>query len=195
MEATKQGFIDFIDANAKRGNIKGNTAVGIKVAASKLLEQFGDQDSIADLDYESLIRQYANRHPNLLSPASLKVYESRLRNSVEAYERSVEDPTKNPWGTKPPRDDPTKDGVKREKKLNNEGVKKLKSKDLTKEPESLSGSIRTNTSHGTEFTAKLTVPYPLRHDFIAQVVIPVGMTPVEADNLANFIKALAPHPR
>ncbi len=37
----------------------------------------------------------------------------------------------------------------------------------------------------------LSMPFPLRVDFTAQVVIPVDLTQLEADRLSAFLKTLA----
>ena len=185
---SKAALLKFLESSIEKGWVNANTGGGMKAACGKILELIGDAEDVRNVDVQAAVKQYNNRHPSELSSDSLRVYESRVKKALEAFISSVSEPTKLKWDNKQP---------------NGAAPKKLaaKKKDADSEPSSVaslagapSGVIKTSSSLGTPMTTSLTIPYPLRNDFVAQVVIPIGMTPIEARNLAKFIEALAPKP-
>jgi hypothetical protein len=171
---TKAALMSFLDRSIERGDVNANTGNGMKAACGKILEAIRGDEDVRTVEVEVAIKQYSNKHPGDLSPDSLRVYESRTKKAISVFVDTVNEPTKNFWGTKP--SIPKKSAVKKVAATGEAGV-----------------SVVTELSAPTvSKIAALTIPYPLRLDFVAQVLIPMDMKPEEADKLANFVKALAP---
>jgi hypothetical protein len=186
---SKMALLRFLDTAVSKGDLNGNTGGGMKSAATKLLEQLAETDDVRNTDTQAAVRQYNNRHPGELSHDSLRVYESRLKKAVDAFTRSVAEPTKNPWGSKPASTSVRKaESKKKDESSANSAGNGL----ATQVGHQNISSGKTTVPQTSTVTSSLTIPYPLRSDFVAQVVVPMNMTPSEAKNLSNFILAIAP---
>jgi hypothetical protein len=183
---SKRALMAFLDTAIAKGRINANTGSGMRAACKKILEQVADDDDVRRIDIQAAVVQYNNRHPGVLSPESLRVYESRARAAIENLVQSITDPT----GYKPPAKASAQKARRGESKPAKEGGSKPAPAPAKEEPEHSPPShqrfVATDTS--------LAMPFPLRPTFLAQVVIPRDLTKDEARRLSAFIDSLAHDP-
>lgn len=177
---TKAAVMKFVDFQISKGLVNVNTGNARKAACNKLLEAFGDDDDLTNVDVRSEVLKFNNRHPGQLSPESLGTYEKRVTSTLEEFKKYLANPT----GYK---------GVTgRQISSNGKSDKKAKSGDATEitvidtpptAPKLMPTSAVTDTS--------LMMPFPLRPTFLAQLIIPRDLTKDEASRLCAFVQALA----
>lgn len=182
---SKRALLGFVDMLEKRGLAKPNTARGYKVAALKILEGLSDQEEadVRRLDIALAVRRYNNRNPGKLSPSSLGAYQRRVENLIREFVKYHDDPTSYA-------------GISREPSSGNGGKKKA--------PTAKKSATKTDRGH-VEPTIERMVPsdevvtrrsgisldFPLRDDFLAQVVVPRDLKANEARRLCAFVMTLA----
>lgn len=192
MEAlTKAGLIQFVEMITSKGWINPNTGGGWKAAVTKILGDTPADEDVHKIDVETSIRRYNNLHPGELSPASLLQYEKRIKQAIEQYKNYVAEPTKykapaRPLSAAPKR--PEKNGKAKVEKLPITEVTVIEN-DVPPAPHPQQHHVPAMRSLATE--ANLVLPFPLRPDYLAQIVIPRDMTKDEAGRLCAFIQALA----
>jgi hypothetical protein len=139
---------------------------------------------VSGLDVTAAVFQYNNRHPNELSAESLRVYESRVRDAIDSFVQSV----KNPTGyTLPGKTNGAKAVKSSGKKAQDKGLNVAEPASV--EAPTSPGAPQTVRAAATE--TSLALPFPLRPNFLAQVVVPRDLTREEAKRLAAFLDALA----
>ena len=165
----------YLDVASSKALVNPNTLAGWKAAVSRILEEEADATDVRSLDIKTAIRRYNNRQPGVLSPASLTQYEKRLAVIIAEFTKYQNDPAGyKGYGRHPTAPSASK---KAEIKLAPEGAKLQAS----------SSSITANVT----VTPGLPFAFPLRPDFLAQVVVPRDMTSIEARRLTRFIMTLA----
>lgn len=184
MNFSKIALMSFIEASITKGRLNKNTGAGIRAACRKVLEQVGPDDDVSGLDVTAAVFQYNNRHPNELSADSLRVYESRVKSAIDSFVQSVKDPT----GYKLPGKTNGAKAVKASsKKVQGKGSSTAEAQ--TADMPSVAAPAATARAAATE--TSLALPFPLRPNFLAQIVVPRDLTRDEAKRLAAFIDALA----
>lgn len=183
---TKSGALQFIQYAIDKGLVNSNTGGGWRAAFGKILEEFGSDDLLTDIDIPSEVLRYNNRHPGALSPDSLNQYKKRVLLVIQEFKKYTDSPT-------------TYKGVlNRPSSGNKQNGRKATSdsKSLTLAPSDTSivetPTQKQVTSAVTE--TSLMMPFPLRPNFLAQIIIPRDLTKDEAARLCNFIQALAQEP-
>lgn len=176
---SKETVKSFLDMVGEKGLVNTNTAGGWKAAFTRIFGHIPDSEDVRKIDVKTAVRIYNNAHPGELSPSSLQQYEQRLVVILDEFQKYIESPT-------------TYKGRGRHPKAGN-GQKKLETRRVVVEPPTgsseltgLSPEVRSPTP-----TAGLSLGYPLRPDFLAQVVIPRDMKLEEARRLTSFILTLA----
>jgi hypothetical protein len=187
MNFSKQALMGFVETSITKGRLNKNTGAGIRAACKKILEQVGPDEDVSGLDVTAAVFQYNNRHPNELSAESLRVYESRVRGAIDSFVQSVKDPT----GYKlPGKSNGAKPGKPIGKKQPSKDVKE--SAPPTPEvPLGPGGHGAPQTARAAATETSLALPFPLRPNFLAQVVVPRDLTRDEAKRLSAFLDALA----
>lgn len=173
---SKDALLRFLDTVVAKGLMNANTAGGLKAACSRILDDLAVGDDVRGVDVNTAVVRYNNRNPGALSPNSLAEYQRRVTRAIADFISWSE----NPAEFKPKRKGtPTRNGKKTEPR----GDRQLS----TPRPEAPahSGSPTASTSAG------LPLSYPLRPDFLAQVVIPRDLTAEEARRLGAFLLTLA----
>jgi hypothetical protein len=174
---TKTALTQFCDTVGQQGLVKANTATAWRVACTRILEDVADGDDVRSLDLPSAVIRYNNRHPGDLSPSSLKEYQRRLELAIRQFTSYVNDPTgykgygrrlRKANGDRRPRN---------ERPVPKKSVVEEPKKDLAEPPR--------------QVTPGLSLEFPMRPDFLAQVVIPRDMKVVEARRFSRFILTLA----
>lgn len=179
---SKAAFLRFLDMIIAKGIVNANTGGGWKAACNKVLEDLDGTDDVRQVDVPAAIVQYNNRHPGDLSPASLKQYETRTATAINHFKSYVGNPA----------------GFRLAGKVVNSKAEKTQ---LARRPEPKPAVAEPAGQHhhgmpatqvkGTATEFSLAIPFPLRPNFLAQVVIPRDLTKEEAKRLSAFIDALA----
>lgn len=182
---SKQALLAFIENAIDKGRLNVNTGGGIRAACNKLLELVGLEEDVRSVDLKAAVVQYANRHPGELSGESLRVYESRVRSAIDGFVQSATDPTSFSFKTK---SNPS-NGVKRNRASRGGGAKDVGKDDGV--ATDLPPPTETSQPLHLRSTPGLKIPFPLRPDFLAEVVIPRDLRKDEAKRLMAFIDALA----
>lgn len=186
---TKSGVMKFIDYTITKGLVNSNTGVGWRGACNRILEEFGLDDDLRNIDIPSEVLRYNNRHPGVLSPDSLNQYQKRVVLVLSEFAKYLDNPTTYKGSTS--RTGSNGKSAERKRTLDATPIAKAATEISTSamEPAIQHKQI---TSAVTE--TSLMMPFPLRPNFLAQIVIPRDLTKDEAARLCNFIQALAHEP-
>ena len=183
----KSGLIQFVEMITDRGWINPNTGSGWKAAVTKILGDVDAGEDVRKIDVPTAIRRYSNLHPGELAPASLSQYKQRVLAAIEQYQCYVADPTKY---KAPARSTAVDKPKKVDKALRLAANGAIADQPLIESPLAPKHAPPAKTMYlATE--ANLVMPFPLRSDYLAQIVIPRDLKKVEADRLCAFIQALA----
>lgn len=179
MNFSKDSLLSFTDLLTSKGLANTNTASALKVAVSKILTDLSpdEESDVRKVDIPLAVRRFNNKNPNALSPNSLGQYQRRVSNAIHEFVRYVENPTSyRGIGGRPPK----------AAKTENAEHQPTKSRPNTSPTRPLEvAPAATRASSG------LSHAFPLRQDFLAQVVLPRDLKADEAKRLAAFIATLA----
>lgn len=175
---SKNALMRFLDAVVAKGLMNANTAGGLKAACSRILDDLADGDDVRGVDVNTAVVRYNNRNPGALSPNSLAQYQRRVSRAISDFVSWVENPT----SFKPrARGASGKNGRKTENAVGQRGTT----------PRSDAPAHTAQAALPTPTSTGLPLSYPLRPDFLAQVVIPRDLTAEEARRLGAFLLTLA----
>jgi hypothetical protein len=177
-EFSKSALKTYLDTAQAQGLVNQNTLAGWKSAQTKILEDVPDTTDVRTIDLKTQIRRYNNSHPGVLSPASLQAYEKRLAVVIEEFTKYQTDPA-------------AYKGRGRNPTASANAVKKADTK-IT--PKTGVASIQESPDSIVVVTSGLSLEFPMRNDFLAQVVVPRNMTHAEAVRFTRFIMTLAQDP-
>jgi hypothetical protein len=177
---TVSAFFKFLDYLSDKNLIKFHTVRGWRSAASKLMENLseGEELDVRTIDLDLAAHRTANRG-SAVTPDSLKTYQKRVAIAINEFIKWRSDPASyKPRGL---------NGQYRTKTNGEREVRKEQAKTTT------------TPTHPTERHQKdvvlpssgLTLSYPLRVDFLAQVVIPRDLNTIEAKRLGAFLLTIA----
>ena len=188
MEAlNKAGLIQFVEMITDKGWINANTGGGWKAAVTKILGDVDAAEAVRKIDVPTAIRRYNNLHPGELAPASLLQYEKRIKAAIEQYQNYVADPTKYKAPARAIAVDKPKKAEKAPRPATNGAITDVT---VIESPSTAQHAPPAKAMYlATE--ANLVMPFPLRADYLAQIVIPRDLKKDEADRLCAFIQALA----
>lgn len=176
---SKIALFRFLDTVVTKGLMNTNTAGGLKAACSRILDDVDNNEDVRKIDVNTAVIRYNNRNPGVLAPNSLAEYQRRVARSISDFIRWVEDPT----AYKPLNRAST--SIKKRKP--DAGIEKNSiAYDKNALPTTNHGPIPTMAS-----SLGLPLSFPLRPDFLAQVVIPRDLTVEEAKRLGAFVLTLA----
>jgi hypothetical protein len=181
---SREAFLKFLDYLSDKGLIKFQTVRGWRSAASKLMTDLSEDEEgdIRTVDLDLAVHRTANRDSVSVSPESLNTYRNRVALAIQEFTSWRDDPaTYKPRGL---------NGKSRTKSAN--GAKSSNERMAPQE------RVRRGTSKASEkreaetlVSSGLTLSFPLRSDFLAQVVIPRNLTAVEAKRLGAFLLTIA----
>jgi hypothetical protein len=180
---TKAGTLKFVDYQISKGLVNGNTGIARKAACNKILEAFGPDDDLSAIDIRSEVLKFNNRHPGLLSPDSLNTYEKRVTSTLDEFKKYLGNPT----GYKGVIGRPISNGGGKDKKRQPEASDQAASTAIVETPAPQPKHAPTSAVTDTS----LMMPFPLRPNFLAQLIIPRDLSKEEAARLCAFIQALA----
>jgi hypothetical protein len=173
---SKGALLRFLDTVVAKGLMNTNTAGGLKAACTRILDDLADTDDVRKVEVNTAVIRYNNRNPGTLSPNSLAEYQRRVARAIADFVLWTEDPITFKPRT---RGASGKNGRKTE---NSSGGRPAASRE---EPPSA------HVQPSAVALPGLSLNYPLRKDFLAQVVIPRDLTAEEARRLGAFLLTLA----
>ena len=181
---SKEAFLKFLNYVSERGLIKSQTVRGWRSAALKLMTDLSEAEEkdIRTVDLELAVHRTANRDSVSVSPESLNTYRNRVAIAIREFTNWRLDPAAyKPRGL---------NGKTRIKAPN--GAKPANEQVLPQEPLN-SGIPKIPEKRESEVTVSsgLTLSFPLRSDFLAQVVIPRDLTTLEARRLGAFLLTIS----
>jgi hypothetical protein len=167
-------FIEFVVA---KGLVHPATAQGWRVATTKVLEQLSPEEleDVRRIDPERTFKDFLNRNPGRLSPASVGEYRRRVHRAIEEFVRWMEDPGSYTFRT------PARAG-KAERRRPDE-----RSDEASAPPRPRSATA----SRNGDLPEGIALEYPLRPDALARVVVPRDLTVEEARRMGAFLVTLA----
>lgn len=175
---SKAALKRFLDVAVNQGLLNPNTAGGLRAACSRLLEDVPDSDDVRKVDVKMAIKRYHNRHPGELKGTVLAEYERRFKRAVADFVQYTEDPTSYRGRGRTPSTKPSGDAQATRRAVQSVEIK----------PKTGALSIQ---GEKPAVVQGLSLEFPLRPDFLAQIVIPRDMKAAEAQRLSRFIMALA----
>lgn len=204
---TKGDLVKFLDMIARKGWVNPHTGAAYKAAVNKILGDVPAEEDPRKLDVKTAVFRYNNLHPGELKPESLRKYEARVAQAVDLFVQFKTDPTtfKAPQRTA--------SGATPEKQGQAKAIRRMRFHDtapaptphLAKAAAVASGAaalhgetptaVVTRTVSGAATETNLVLPFPLRTDYLAQIVVPIDLSADEADRLCAFIKTLARAPK
>lgn len=175
---SKSSLLKFLDTSVAKGLVNANTGAGLKAACVKILDDVADNADVSGIDVNTAVIRYSNRNPDILAPNSLAQYQRRVKRAISDFVSWVE----NPAGFKTPSRGTSE---RNERKAGGAPARRVagRAQDATPSPAQGIAAVRTSTG--------LPMSYPLRPDFLAQVVIPRDLTAEEARRLGAFLLTLA----
>lgn len=181
---SKEAFLKFLDYLADKGLIKFQTVRGWRSAALKLMADLSEAEEgdIRTVDLDLAVHRTANRDSVSVSPESLNTYRNRVALAIQEFISWRDDPaTYKPRGL---------NGKSRTRSSN--GAKSSNERVTPQERVSKSTSKASEKREAeTLVSSGLTLSFPLRSDFLAQVVIPRDLTAIEAKRLGAFLLTIA----
>ncbi len=179
-DLSKDALIAFIESMERRGTLPAKkTKVWLTAIRAMLTDLSPAEDAdIRKLDVESAFQRVYNKSPTKYGPATLQEYRVRINRAISEFERWAADPSGYKYsGPSVDRD-----------KMN--ARKEAKASALNSPQTGPPKKVRADSPPPAQSNG-LALQYPLRPDFLAQVLIPRDLKADEARRIAAFIKTLA----
>ncbi len=170
-------FIEFVVA---KGLVHPATAQGWRVATMKVLEDLSpaEEEDVRRIDVEATFKNFLNRYPGRLSPASVGEYRRRVHRAIEEFGRWMDDPGSYAFRS------PVRSGRA-------EARRRLDPAPGTADGAAMGGPPRPRSGGARQPSNSMALDYPLRSDLLAQVVVPRDLTVAEAERMGAFLLTLA----
>ena len=164
-------LIKFLEDASDQGLIKVPTANSYRVAVERLRGELTAQElkDIRDIDFELVFQRFVNRNGSRLSADTLRVYRQRASKGIAEFIARQIDPASYRPAI---------------------GVRRSRSKNDFSAP-TTTNPIHVELPTQQPMSRMLTIPFPLRTDFVVSVQIPRDLTLREADRIAAFVRTLA----
>jgi len=178
-----EAMLGFLDYAANHGLWKAATAKSYATAASKIEDELTEQEAqdVRSIDLDLVFQRFVNRNKVSVSPSTLRTYKRRVANTIEEFVAWREDPA----GYRPKMNS-------RERSKGDTATTKERSGEEREEGNRTERGTRQSSETSPGPTSNLlTIPFPLRPDFVVSVQVPRDLKTKEADRLAAFIRTLA----
>lgn len=172
----KKALLAFADMLASKGLASTNTARGYKVAAAKIIDD--EVTDVRTVEIPLAVKRYHNKNPGRLSPATLGEYENRVGSLIREFVKFHDDPQAYA-------------GIGRGTPTNPSKERSKKAPAPISSPEPAAESSMPPKTAPSASRGGLSLEFPLRADFLAQVIVPRDMKAEEARRLCAFVKTLA----
>jgi hypothetical protein len=168
-------FLRFLEYVGDKGLMNARSAQGFRVAAAKIAGHVTDAErsDVRRLNVDAAFQKYFNRDGSKVTPSTLREYKRRVTAGVQEFLNWTEAPE----GYAP------------------RGRSEVRP--IGKKPSDKARERRTQENDEREPDAsrsvadRLKMPYPLRDDFLVEVLIPRNMTMEEAKRIGVFLTTLA----
>lgn len=176
---SKDAFFKFLDYLSDKDLVNFQTVRGWRSAASKFMSDLSEAEEadIRTVDLDLAVHRAANRDADSLSPQSLKTYQQRVAVAIEEFIKRQNDPS----GYRP-------------RGLNGQSRTRANGERALRQERTKPVNVSVSEKHERETvptSSGLTLSYPLRSDFLAQVVIPRDLNVAEAKRLGAFLLTIA----
>jgi hypothetical protein len=213
VDYSKRALLKFLDFAAENGLMQPATVNARQVAVSRLLTDLtdGEEADVRTIDLDVAAQKFANRSGDL-SPETLAAYKRRAGIAIDEFIEWNENPAEyqpRPFGRRGHRP-PTPDEIDHLRR----GRHQPSPEEISNLREARGGGRGGHGEHGGRhggrggrgewFEARrggmggrpgmsngLPLSFPLRPDFLAQVVVPRDLTTAEAKRLSAFLLTLA----
>lgn len=178
---SRAALLKFLDMLGQQGLANPNTAQSLRVACGKILVDLSDAEDadVRKVDVGLAVRKFNNKNPGKLTRSSLAEYQRRANLAIREFESYQG----NPAGYR---------GIGRGPTKADAGEKPAgKKKDLRQREPSRGEVVMAAPPAGPAGASGLTFAFPLRQDFLAQLVVPRDMKADEAQRLCAFVRTLA----
>jgi hypothetical protein len=173
---SKESLLTFLDFVGNKGLLTKQNAQNWKVATAKILDDLAqaEQADVRKIDIDTAFHRFANRTAGQFSPNTLSEYRRRATLAIQNFVEYANDPAAyKPLRNPTPKKIEGKNGKPQNKRVQAEPLR------------------RSNTDEAPPAGAGLAMAYPLRENFLAQIVIPRDMSVEEARRMSAFIMTLA----
>lgn len=179
-------FIEFVVA---KGLVHPATAQGWRVATTKVLEELSpaERADVRTIDVETTFKQFLNRYPGRLSPASVGEYRRRVGRAIQEFVRWMEDPGSYAF-------EASRGGRTGGRRSLAAAPADARGRPASESPVPAAARSTDAPAAGAAFPPPLpgmALDYPLRADTLARVVVPRDLTVDEARRMGAFLLTLA----
>jgi hypothetical protein len=171
---SRNALARFIDYVVEKNLVNPSTAQGWRVATTKVLEELSpeNREDVRRIDVDATFKQFLNRNPGRLSPASTGEYRRRVGRAIEEFVSWMENPAgygsrTAAWTAKSDRGPRPRAPVAPRSEV-------------------------LPASDPAEAVGGVALSFPVRPGFLAQVVVPTDLTVEEARRMGAFLLTLAP---
>jgi hypothetical protein len=170
---SRDALARFIDYVVDKNLVNPSTAQGWRVATSKVLVELTPEEraDVRRIDVEATFKQFLNRNPGRLSPASTGEYRRRVGRAIDEFVSWMDNPAG--YGSRTAAWMVRSERPPRYKVRPSAGPSPARP---VQRPES----------------GGMSLSFPVRPGFLAQVVVPADLTVDEARRMGAFLLTLAP---
>ena len=170
---SRDALASFIDYVVEKNLVNPSTAQGWRVATTKVLVELSPEDrvDVRRIDVDATFKQFLNRNPGRLSPASTGEYRRRVGRAIEEFLSWMENPAG--YGSR------TAAWTARSDRSPRPRARVAPRSEVPPAPEPAE-------------TGGVALSFPVRPGFLAQVVVPTDLTVEEARRMGAFLLTLAP---
>ena len=175
---SQQELVRFLSYLKDKNLVKPRTVNSWSSAVSNLLSDLSasEDNDVRMVDIDLAVHRAANK----ISPSSLRSYRTRTKRAIEEFIKWKNDPS----NYRPPHLYKTKPGLIPKHSPKSDRV----SAEISSDENSIQSE---NLSEASSHPFGLSLSYPLRPDFLAQIFIPRDLSQLEAKRLGAFILTLS----
>ncbi len=168
---SRDALARFIDYVVDKNLVNPSTAQGWRVATTKVLAELTAEEraDVRRIDVDATFKQFLNRNPGRLSPASTGEYRRRVGRAIDEFVSWMENPAG--YGSRTAA-----------------WTAKSESRPRSRpRPQPAPAPASESSEHGG-----VALSFPVRPGFLAQVMVPADLTVDEARRMGAFLLTLAP---
>src|ERR1035437_6493438 len=168
----RASLLKFLDTLGTKGLANANTAQSLRVSCGKILVDLSDAEEadVRKVDVSLSVRKFNNKNPGTLAPSSLAEYQRRVTLAIREFDLYQG----NPAGYR---------GIGRAS-VRGENGEKFAAKKKEQTPRITGPTEPDRSAHAASAgTPGLSHAFPMRPDFLAQLVLPRDLKTSEAQRL------------
>jgi hypothetical protein len=170
---SRDALARFIDYVVDKNLVNPSTAQGWRVATTKVLAELTPEErtDVRRIEVDATFKQFLNRNPGRLSPASTGEYRRRVGRAIDEFVSWMENPAG--YGS-------------RTAAWTARSESRPRSRPRGSAPPASAPALERSESGGVALS------FPVRPGFLAHVVVPADLTVDEARRMGAFLLTLAP---